>query len=79
MGSYEMLKKASDSIQAYAIEVKLRIKTADPDFPGPLHWEIVLYIPPAWGDFAGDYVFGFLVNFNDLLLDVEVMDQVIGD
>ena len=79
MSSYEMLKKASDSIQAHAVEVKLRIKTADPDFPGPLHWEIVLYIPPAWGDFAGDYVFGFLVNFNDLLLGVEVMDQVIGD
>ncbi len=81
MDKYDILNKASKATDPRAKEVRLKITTLDPDAPYPLHWDVVLRIPEAIarGSLAQDHVFDFLVNFNELLQDVEVTDQNLCD
>lgn len=77
MDSYEILRKASEATDPYARKVNMWIKTLDPDYPYTLNWNITLNIPGGGIGHSQYYVFDFLVNFNELLLDVEIADQEI--
>ena len=81
MENSDILRKAKYETDKRACMVDMTIKTLDPDAPYPLTWDVKLSIPEitALSGLSDMYVFDFLVNFNDLLLDVMINSQDLVD
>ncbi len=79
MDRYSILKNAEEKTDPYATKVGMVITTLDPDYPYPLHFEITLDIPDfdAMDGHSQGFVFDFLINFNELLLGVDITKQEI--
>ena len=81
MDKSDIFGKAKRKTNKRACMVDMTIKTLDPDAPYPLTWDVKLRIPEitALSGLSEMYVFDFLINFNDLLLDVIINSQVLVD
>ena len=81
MEKSDILRKAKHETDKRPCMVDMTIKTLDPDAPYPLTWDVKLSIPKitALSGLSDMYVFDFLINFNDLLLDVMINTQDLVD
>ena len=81
MDKSDILGKTKRETNKRACMVDMTIKTLDPDAPYPLTWDVKLSIPEitALSGLSDMYVFDFLINFNDLLLDVMINSQDLVD
>lgn len=75
MKDFEAIRKAIQVVDPHAREVKMVIRTLDPDHPYTLHWEVALETQSYSVGQARNEVLQFLYNFNDFFLGVDIVGQ----